>query len=242
MLEINIRRSREIAILDLSGSIDVDAANLVEIVGSCLDNGYKDMLCNFESVNLVDYTGLSLLAVANKDVINHKGRMKLLNVPAHIKKLLCMVCLDAVFELYDNEELAIKSFEEDRIISEIQKKRLRRRFKRLFLDIDLEFKPQGRKEEFYKGKVLNISAVGMLVFAENTCPLGEVLDVKLALLPQPGTLELTAKVVWLVRKDVQPQLYPGMGLEFYHIENQTQKKIVEFVERNLPLSCTTDGQ
>jgi anti-sigma B factor antagonist len=238
MLDIDFRRVDAVAILDLAGSIDIDSANFIEMVGWCLINGYRDILCNFENVNLIDYAGLSVLAIANKDVVNHKGRIKFVNVPAHVRKLLCLVGLDTFFEIYEDEDLAIKCFEEDRAISEIKKMHLRRRFKRLPLSINIEFKGKSKDEEFNQGKVLNISAVGLLVFAEKSYPLGEMLDIKLTLLPKPGPIELDAKVVWLVQKELQPQIYPGMGLEFYNLDSLTQKKIIEFVERNLPLSCT----
>ena len=84
---------------------------------------------------------------------------------------------------------------------------------------------------------MNLSAVGMLVFADKIYPLGEILDIKLSLLPKPGVLELKAKVVWLVAKELQPQIYPAMGLEFQQMDGQAQKKLVEFVERNLPSGC-----
>jgi anti-sigma B factor antagonist len=240
MLEIDFRRFKSIAILDLSGSIDIDCANFIEMVAWCLGNGYKDVLCNFDNVNLVDYAGLSVLAIAYKDVTNHKGRIKLVHVAAHIQKVFCMVGLDRVFEIYQDEEFALRTFEEDRIISEIQKKQLRRRFQRLPLDIGIEFKSKEKADKYSEGKVLNISGVGLLVFAEKVYPLGEILDIRLSLLPKPGLLELEAKVVWLVEKEIQPQIYPGMGLEFYNIDSQMQKKIIEFVDRNLPLSCSTD--
>ncbi|MDD5730734.1 MAG: anti-sigma factor antagonist [Candidatus Omnitrophica bacterium] len=239
MLEVTLRKQGAIAIIDLSGSIDIDSSVFIEKVGWCLTNGYKDLLCNFENVNFIDYSGLSVLSIAYKNVINHAARMKLVNMAPHIKKTLCLVCLDRVFDIYDDEESAIKSFEEEHVISEIQKKKLRRRFKRLPLDIDVQFKGKPEKE-FKHGKVLNISAVGLLVFADKAYNLGEVLDVKLQLLPKPGWLEIDCKVVWLVQKDIQPQIYPGMGLEFYKMNNETQKKIVEFVDRNLPLGCSSD--
>lgn len=240
MLEIDFRRFKSIAILDLTGTIDIDSANLIEMIAWCLGNGYKDVLCNFEGVNMVDYAGLSALAIAYKDVVNRSGRMKLLHVSSHIRKIFCLVALDRVFEIYNDEKIALNSFEEDRIIAEIQKQQLRRRFKRLPLDIDVEFRSESRSEDFHKGKVLNISGVGILVFADKTYPLGEVLQLRLALMPKPGNIELEAKVVWLVQKDIQPQLYPGMGLEFYNLDSKTQKKVIGFVDRNLPLSCAND--
>lgn len=254
MLEIEIRIAGTIAILDLTGNIDIDAANFIEKIGWCLENNYREIICNFESVEIVDYAGLSVLAIAYKDVINHKGRMKFLSVAAHIKKVFNLVCLDRVFDIYDDEKHAIKSFEEDTAISAIQKKQLRRRFKRLPLDINIEFKskaktpglkgeagapPSAAEEKFYRGKVLNLSAVGLLVFADKVYPLGEILRIRLLLSPKPGVVELDAKVVWLVQKELQPQIYPGMGLEFYQIDNKAQKNIVDFVERNLPLDSAS---
>jgi len=240
MLEIDFRKFKSVAILDLSGTIDIDSANLIEMIAWCLGNGYKDILCNFEGVNMIDYAGLSALAIAYKDVVNRKGRMKFLHISGHIKKTFCLVALDRVFEMYEDEKLALNSFDEDRIIAEIQKQQLRRRFKRLPLDINVEFRSESKAEEFHKGKVLNISGVGVLIFADKTYPLGEVLQVRLALLPKPGNIEIEAKVVWLVQKEIQPQLYPGMGLEFHNLDTKSQKKIIEFVDRNLPLSCANE--
>lgn len=237
MLEINMRRVNKVAVLDLSGDINIDSANLVEKVGWCLNNGYKSILCNCESVNLIDFTGLSALGLAFKNCANHGAAMKLARVPLHVRKKFELVCLDKVFEFYDDEKTALRSFDEDRIISEIQKKRLRRRFKRLPLDIGMEVKA-GNEGDWRKCKMLNLSAVGMLVYIEKPYPFGEILDVKIALKPVADSLLLQAKVVWLVDKKIQPQIYPGMGLEFYHLDQVMQEKVLEFVDRNLPMdSC-----
>jgi Tfp pilus assembly protein PilZ len=152
-----------------------------------------------------------------------------------------MAGLDVIFEVFEDEDLAIRSFEEEKIISEIQKKNLRRRFKRLPIEFDIEFKFP-RESLYYQGKVLNISAVGLLVFTEKIYALGDILNIKLNLLPKPGIIELKGRVVWLVQKEIQPQIYPGMGLEFYNTDTSTQKSIVEFVERNLPLGSMSESQ
>jgi c-di-GMP-binding flagellar brake protein YcgR len=49
---------------------------------------------------------------------------------------------------------------------------------------------------------------------------------------------MEARVAWLVDKKIQPQIYPGMGLEFYHIDPLIQEQIVSFVERNLPMDSS----
>jgi anti-anti-sigma factor len=232
MLEVKARRIRTIIVLDLSGSIDIDSAVLIEKIGAVLNDGYMQILCDFSEVNLVDYSGLSALAIAYKNVVNHKAKMKFFSVPQHVMKVLSLVCLDKVFEIYLDEKKALKSFEDESSISEIQKKQLRRRFKRLPLDIDIQFKAS-YEEKFFHGKVLNISAVGMLVFADKIYKIGDILEIKIAIVPISQSLALTVKVVWLVQKKIQPQLYPGMGLEFYHIDCHVQEKVIEFVERNM---------
>lgn len=234
MLEIKLRRVKAVIILGLSGTIDIDSANLVERVGTIIQDGYRDIICDLEDVNLVDYSGLSALALAYKNVVNHKGRMAFINVPQHVARTFNLVCLDKVFEIYPDEQTALKKLEVSTSLSDIQKKQLRRRFKRLALDIDVKFKPHGAKD-FQRGKVLNLSAIGLLVFAQETCRIGDILDVAISLAPVAPAVEVQAKVVWLVQKDIQPQLYPAMGLEFYHIDCATQEKIMQFVERNMPL-------
>ena len=237
MLEIAFRRVESVAVLDLTGNINIDSANFIEKIGWCLENGYPDILCNFENINLVDYAGLSVLAIAFKNVENHKGRVKLLGVPEHIKKIFSLMCLDRIIEICSEEKQAINSFKEDQVISEIKKKKLRRRFRRLPLDIKVEFRAKDKDEEFSRGKVANLSGVGLLIVADKLYALNEILEVKLTLSPKIGVLELQAKVAWLVRMELQPQFYPGMGLEFYQLEPSLQKRIVEFVEKNLPLGC-----
>lgn len=234
MLEIKLRRVKAVIILGLSGTIDIDSANLVERVGTIIQDGYRDIICDLEDVNLVDYSGLSALALAYKNVVNHKGRMAFINVPQHVARTFNLVCLDKVFEIYPDEQTALKKLEVSTSLSDIQKRQLRRRFKRLALDIDVKFKPHGAKD-FQRGKVLNLSAIGLLVFAQETCRIGDILDVAISLAPVAPAVEVQAKVVWLVQKDIQPQLYPAMGLEFYHIDCATQEKIMQFVERNMPL-------
>jgi anti-sigma B factor antagonist len=234
MLEIKSRRVKIVIILELSGTIDIDSANLVERIGTIISDGYRDIVCDLADVNLIDYSGLSALALAYKNVANHKGRMAFVNVPQHVMKTFNLVCLDKVFEIYADEQTALKKLEESTTLSDIQKKQLRRRFKRLPLDIDVQFKSSHEKE-FSHGKMLNLSAIGLLVFAKETYHIGEILDVIVSLVPVAHSIQVKAKVVWLVQKEIQPQLYPAMGLEFYHIDCATQEKVLQYVERNMPL-------
>ncbi|MDD5237041.1 MAG: hypothetical protein PHU91_05200 [Candidatus Omnitrophica bacterium] len=63
-MEISVRRKYGVTILDLAGRIDVDSAILIETVGYLIHNGELDLLCNMEEVEFIDYTGISVIAVA----------------------------------------------------------------------------------------------------------------------------------------------------------------------------------
>jgi anti-anti-sigma factor len=240
-MDIKPRVVANVVILDLYDSIDVNSANLVEIVGQCLRDSYLDLLCNFEEVETIDYMGISAIALAYKEVMNNHGRMKFVNIPAHLKNIFSLTGLDRVIEIYATEELALNSFKEDKIIEDIKKMQLRRRFKRLPVDIKIDLKDKQTKgATCFKADILNLSAVGAYIYGCNKFKLGDQLSIKLKLPPRNMELELQAKVVWMCDRQIQPQFYPGIGVEFYNISSPDQEKVIEFIDRNLSFSASED--
>jgi len=234
MLGIKIRQTGNIVILDLSGRIDVDSANLVEVIGQCVRDGYVDILCNFEEVEQIDYMGISVVAIAYKEVINHEGRMKFACIPAQLKNVLAVSGMDRAIEIYGSEDLALNSFKEDKIIENIKRMQLRRRFKRLPIDLKIDLKCNQDSEICYqKVDLINLSAVGGFIFGINKFKLGDEVLLKIKLAPKKEELKLEARVVWLPDKAVQPHEYPGIGVEFSNISTENQQKLIEFIERNL---------
>ena len=238
-MEIRARQNNGIIILDLDGRIDVNSANLVEVVGQCIHDGYNDILCNLEEVDFIDYMGTSVIVIAYKEVMNNSGRMKFCNVPAHIRNILSIAGMDRVIEMYPDEELALNSFKEDKVIEDIQKMQLRRRFKRLPIDIKIELKAKfARNPVCMKLDVLNLSAIGAFIFGCDKFKLGDEVILKMKLPPKREALELEAKVVWIPDKQVQPHSYPGIGIEFINIPPGVQQKLIDFIERNLSFMST----
>jgi anti-anti-sigma factor len=240
-VEIRVRQKGKVVIFDLEGRIDVDSVNLVEAVGQCVREGYSDILCNFEDVCFIDYLGISAIVIAYKEITNNKGRMKFVNIPAHLRSVFSVSGLDKTIEIYAREELAINSFQEDKVIENIKKMQLRRRFKRLPIDIKVELKVKSASPpSCLKADILDLSGVGAYIYGCSQFKLGDEVVLKLKLSPGGQQLELEARVVWLSDKQIQPQLHPGMGVEFYNIPAAVQKKLLEFIERNLSLT-PTDG-
>lgn len=240
-MEIRARTKGSIIILDLAGRIDVDAASLVEAVGQCIRDSYLDILCNFEEIEFIDYLGVSAIALAYREVTNNNGRMKFANIPAHLKNIFSVTGLDRVIEIYATEDLALNAFKEDKVIENIKKLQLRRRFKRLPIDIKVELKEKyAHSPTCLKVDILNLSAIGAYIYGCDKFKLGDEVILKFKLPPKSEELQLEAKVVWLSDKQIQMHLYPGIGVEFYNLSPQTQEKILEFIERNLSYLPTDD--
>jgi len=238
-MDLKARQNGNVIVLDLSGRIDVDAANLIEAVGQCLRDGYLDVLCNFEEVEFIDYMGLSVITIAYREVLNFHGRMKFCNIPTHLRSFFAVSGMDKIIDIYPSEELAVNNFKEDKIIENIKKMQLRRRFKRLPIDIKVELKPKyGKSPVCLRLDILNLSAIGAYIYGCREFKLGDEVILKMKLVPHPEELELEAKVVWLPDKQVQNQVYPGMGIEFEHLSGEVQKRILEFIDRNLSCSST----
>ena len=237
MIKIHVREKEKVIILDLEGNIDINSSNFVETVGWVLKNKKQDIICNFENVNLVDYIGISIIAVAYKNILNHKRRMKICNIKSHLKNLFTLVGLNRVFTYYDNEDEAISGLRDEARIYKILDKKLRRRFKRIPSHSVIEYKQKfSSRPTYFKGKALNLSALGIFLVAKKIFPVGDILTVRLNFKPKPGLIEVDTKVIWLADQQIQPLEYPGMGLEFYKIDSTIQEQIMDFVNKHIARS------
>ena len=230
-MAIRIRERDSINILDIDGRIDINSSELIEMVGWLVNSGKLDIILNFENVDIVDYNGLSILAIAYKNVINHKGKMKLLNVPPSVVEMLKVVKLDSVFELYTDEEEAVRSFSE----SEAAKMQLRRKFPRLDIHLKVKYKmiSDNKNPGVFEGNVLNISAAGIYVYTHHTLPMGTILNLSFSIPGSDAMLEATGRVSWLADKELQSHAYPGMGVSFSHLTTEKELAIADFIDKNV---------
>ncbi|MBD3245471.1 MAG: STAS domain-containing protein [Candidatus Omnitrophica bacterium] len=228
-----VKEKEGVSILDVQGNLDINASRFVETVGWVLLHKNKDILCDFSSVNLVDYIGVSLIAVVYKNVVNHKGRIKFMHVPAHLQKLLTVAGMEHVLEIFYSEQDALRSFKEENLIHRILKKQLRRRFTRIPYQTTVSYGQKfAPRKTMHRGRILNLSGIGLFVVGGKVFSLGDILTCKLHLLPDPGFMEVDTKVVWVADREIQPLESPGMGLEFYNLSAPQQEKIVSFVEKH----------
>lgn len=234
-MNIKVRETKDVTILDIEGRIDINSSELIETIGWLLKNKKLKILCNLENIELVDYSGLSILAIAYKNVTNHNGIMNFYKVGLHIAELFRMVQMDKIFRCYTDEEEGLRSFEGP--LLDLEKRPLRRRFKRLEINIQVDFTPLNKKiagsSRSSTGKLLNVSGAGLFIYTPSIFPIKTPLHLEISLPKEMVPLEMEGLVIWVADKNLQPHCYPGMGIQFVNVNSEKQKELVEFIDRNI---------
>ena len=109
---IHEREVGDVTVLDLSGKITIGegSVQLREAVRGLLERGKKQVLINLGGVDYVDSSGIGELVSCFTTTKNQGGQLKLLNLTKKIRDLLQITKLLTVFETYDDEAEAIRSF------------------------------------------------------------------------------------------------------------------------------------
>jgi anti-sigma B factor antagonist len=111
-MKIVERKVADVLILDLHGKIMIGEGDdaLREAITRIVDSGQSKILLNLADVPYVDSAGLGEIVRCYTTVSRKGGRLKLLNLTKKIKDLLSITKLLTVFETYDTEDEAVKSF------------------------------------------------------------------------------------------------------------------------------------
>ena len=112
-LDVKERQAGDVTILDMTGEVRIGegAISLRDSIRSLADQGKKNVLLNLAGVKYMDSSGVGEL-IANYTTIKRQGgQLKLLNLTDRIQNLLVITKLLTVFDSYDNEAEALKSFQ-----------------------------------------------------------------------------------------------------------------------------------
>jgi anti-sigma B factor antagonist len=101
-----------VEIIKLEGKITIGAGDtqLREVITDALNGGRSNILLDLSGVTTIDSSGIGELVGSYTTATNRGGKLKLLHLPAKLNELLHITQLITVFEVYDNEQDAIKSF------------------------------------------------------------------------------------------------------------------------------------
>jgi anti-sigma B factor antagonist len=101
-----------VEIINLQGKITIGAGDtqLREVISDAVNAGRQNVLLDLSGVTTIDSSGIGELVGSYTTVTNRGGKLKLLHLPAKLNELLHVTQLITVFEVYDNEEEALRSF------------------------------------------------------------------------------------------------------------------------------------
>jgi anti-sigma B factor antagonist len=103
----------DVVVVDITGKLSSGEPVLLlrSTVMRYVEEGNRKLLINLGNVSYVDSSGLGELITIFTSLRNRGGDVKLLNLTKRIKDLLQMTKLLTVFEVFDDEEKAVQSFQ-----------------------------------------------------------------------------------------------------------------------------------
>ena len=111
-MHIQERPVSEVMILDLQGKLTLGDGDelLRDKVNSVIQQDYKKIVLNLAGVPYIDSAGLGEVVRTYTTVSRQGGSLKLLNLTKRITDLLSITKLLTVFETFDTENEAVRSF------------------------------------------------------------------------------------------------------------------------------------
>jgi anti-sigma B factor antagonist len=114
-VRIQSRDKQKVAIIDLFGKLmgGPDADTFKKTIRDLIDRGKKNIIVNLGGVSWINSTGVGILITGYTTLRKTGGDLKLLNVSEKIQSILYVTKLNLIFECFDDEDEAVKSFEKD---------------------------------------------------------------------------------------------------------------------------------
>src|ERR671918_233458 len=111
-MQIEQRAAGDVVILDVKGKVTLGEGDemLKDKVNSLVNQGYKKIVLNLADVPYIDSAGLGEIVRTYTTVSRQGGSLKLLNLTKRITDLLSITKLLTVFETYESEADAVRSF------------------------------------------------------------------------------------------------------------------------------------
>jgi anti-sigma B factor antagonist len=111
-MQIAERSVGDVVVLDVKGRITLGDGDevLKDKVNTVVGKGQKKIILNLADVPYVDSAGLGEIVRTYTTVSRQGGSLKLLNLTKRISDLLAITKLLTVFETFDSESEAVKSF------------------------------------------------------------------------------------------------------------------------------------
>jgi anti-sigma B factor antagonist len=111
-MKVSNRQVDGVSVVDMSGRITLGEGSVVlrDTIRDLIGKGQKKILLNLGDVTYIDSSGIGELVSAFTAVRREGGELKLLKLTKKVHDLLQITKLYTVFDIKDDEAVAIKSF------------------------------------------------------------------------------------------------------------------------------------
>ena len=111
-VKLNTRQVGDVTVIDISGRVTLGEGSsaIREAMRDLTAKGNKKVLLNLSEVSYIDSSGIGEMVSGFTTVTNQGGVMKLLNLTKRVKDLLQITKLYTVFEVFEDEATAVRSF------------------------------------------------------------------------------------------------------------------------------------
>ena len=110
--KLTVRQVGDVTVLDAAGRITLGegASTFREKIRELISDGKKKILLNLGEVSYIDSSGIGEMVSGFTSVTNNGGQLKLVGLSKRVKDLLQITKLYTVFEAFDDEAEAVRSF------------------------------------------------------------------------------------------------------------------------------------
>jgi anti-sigma B factor antagonist len=111
-VKLTTRKVGDVTVIDAAGRITLGegASTFRDMVRDLATKGEKKLLLNLSEVSYIDSSGIGEMVSGFTTVTNHAGQLKLLGLSKRVKDLLQITKLYTVFEVFEDEATAVRSF------------------------------------------------------------------------------------------------------------------------------------
>lgn len=111
-VQLTTRQVGDVTVIDAAGRITLGegSSTFRDTLRDHVSRGQKKLLLNLGEVNYIDSSGIGELVSGFTTVTNQGGQLKLLKLTKRVKDLLQITKLYTVFEVFDDEAAAVRSF------------------------------------------------------------------------------------------------------------------------------------
>lgn len=111
-MQLTTRQVGDVTVIDAAGRITLGEGSSAfrDTIRDLAAKGNKRILVNLADVSYIDSSGIGELVSAFTTITNQGGALKLLSLTKRVKDLLQITKLYTVFEVFDDETAAVRSY------------------------------------------------------------------------------------------------------------------------------------